>query len=284
MNFSKLIPEDFFSGINIQNWILELLNNVRPFTESKSEYVGIDFFLNGKLNNQYHLNQLLKDISAPDTVPSSFRMRNVQKISPEIRKISSILEDVYKRDIFCNLYYTPAATRNCFDFHADHQETYIYQLQGKKEWMFPLNSSGEYYRFLREGALNPEEVNKLQTKVILMEEGKQIQIPYGYVHKAEMIGTEPSIHLTFATREMNQKFVLNEILNQMIIKSNLQDTQLEKINESDIEKLIIHMKDTFSSLSVGELVESVKKKEFIESVKSKKYGRFYPHGLKSNTD
>src|SRR5690606_9101297 len=103
-----------------------------------SEYVGIDFFLNGKLNNEYHLNQLLKDISAPDTVPSSFRMRNVQKISPEIRKISSILEDVYKRDIFCNLYYTPAATRNCFDFHADHQETYIYQLQGKKEWMFPL--------------------------------------------------------------------------------------------------------------------------------------------------
>src|SRR5690606_6484209 len=102
---------------------------------------------------------LLKDISSPENMPCSFRIRNLQKLSCEIQKLSEILEGFYNKDIFCNLYYTPAATKDCFEFHADHQETYIYQLQGKKEWIFPLNSSGEHFKYVQEAPLNLNEIS-----------------------------------------------------------------------------------------------------------------------------
>jgi len=60
-------------------------------------------------------NNSLKDL------PASFRITNAQLCSIEILKIIKILENKFQKSFTCNLYFTPGANRNCFDYYSDHR-------------------------------------------------------------------------------------------------------------------------------------------------------------------
>jgi hypothetical protein len=94
------------------------------------------------------------------------------------------------------MYITPGKERNCFEFHTDPHASMIYQVLGQKKWLFPQIQS----RYL--SAYNPmrplPSFESSKVKSHLLKENHWLLMPEGAIHKAEIRGAKPSIHLTFS--------------------------------------------------------------------------------------
>lgn len=287
--FQKLIPRNQLEHFYDWNNLKELFIRSRSIIESENDFVLLEFYLNGK-SFKYDLSQFYDHVEHfsleqfNDSTPYSFRLTNVQRLSGEIREACQLLEKHYQRTVVCNLYFTPGPDKNCFTYHVDHQDTYIVQLNGAKTWLFPLDESGNYFRYIKDGSFEASLVKDYKKKSILVEKGSQFAVPHALVHKAEIQGSGPSIHLTFATIDFHNLDLFQELMGQLLKSAGLESVQKEKLDMSDISDIVQKLLSKASSLSEKEIVEAIQSRVFLENLKISKSGRNYKKSKPSNPD
>jgi ribosomal protein L16 Arg81 hydroxylase len=296
LNGEILLPEfqAWFSAEKIAQltnykFTAELIQRSRPFLENNDEYITLNFFLNGVQHSGIPRDEIfsklgvLSEVEFSSALPSSFRITNVQRLDPVLQAYCLELQERFVRAVSCNLYFTPGSARNCFAYHADHQETFIIHLYGSKRWSFPLDEAQVPIRCLRESFIDNK---KLTDAVMTMDvtPGQQLYVPYALVHKAEIIGDGPAIHLTFASREPNRKEVIKEFVDEVIARAGLSETSMEKVTSEDVRALIGQLKRTSFNINAEELSQKVRDKIFREEILTMKFGRKYKGQKLSNND
>jgi ribosomal protein L16 Arg81 hydroxylase len=249
--------------------------------EANSEYVTLSNFLNAE-KHLYSRSQLVKEITElseqefSSQYPCSFRLTNVQVLSPPIMQICRQLAQSFNKTVFCNLYFTPGVDRNCFDYHSDIQETFIIQLKGCKEWKFPLDEKGEVVRLVKDLSFDKEELIPGRESTLLLNQWEQLYVPYAIAHGVEIRGDGPSLHLTFASYENQIRTVSNHFMNELLALANMQDKQYEKIELDEVRQMLGVLKKAAFSLNADKLASKILNEAFINDLRASKLGRIYP--------
>ena len=274
----ELDPTTLFKKDWINQFIIDHHSSFTP----EHEYLRADFYKEGKIFKDFGLEGLLetKDLSS---LPCSFRLTNIQLLEPAIFKMCQRLERELSRNFTCNLYFTPGADRNCFDFHVDHQITYVSQIMGKKEWIFPLEGN-QIITYLDEKPFTPDMLKEHHFTKLLLMPGDHLLVPYRMVHKVEIRGETPSLHLTFGSLEHTQQEFVQGLVTFALAKAGLDKTQLQTITQTDLNQLLDEIKSALSDNNTKEYVSQFRAKTFADSLKATKFGRPYKKNLLANQD
>jgi hypothetical protein len=276
---SNFIAEEGFKHFDWP-WFQSILVSALPYFQANDEYVTLSNYLNAE-KYLYSRSQLVKEITEKSekdfsaTYPCSFRLTNIQLLSPAIHLICRDLSQSFKKTVFCNLYFTPGVERNCFDYHSDIQETFVIQLKGSKEWKFPLDEKDEIIRFVKSSTFNKEDMIEGREKTILLNQWDQLYVPYALAHGVEIMGNGPSLHLTFATLENQIKTITNHFVTELLSLADLQDEQFEKFEINEVRAIIGKLKKASFSLKADEVCAKIINEAFLNDLKASKYGRLY---------
>lgn len=191
---SKLLPSEIFIPIKgltlkkiIDSWIVE---------KSGWRNATLEGFLNGE---KWDISE--SDLFQLEKLDKSFRLTNVQLYEPIVKKICHDFYLETGKVLTANLYFTPHAEAQCFNWHSDNQYSLTYQLSGEKKWSF-LRQDGVFLKETHEQevVLKKFIANKLNVteEYFLLKKGDWLQFPYCLLHKAQNEGSESSVHITFA--------------------------------------------------------------------------------------
>ena len=204
---------------------------------------------------------------------ASFRLTNVQLICPEIK---SICRDLYQQSgtaVTCNLYFTPRKKVNCFDFHADMQQSLIVQLQGRKNWSFPMenNQALRTVNFYDQLVL-PENLSYQQLQ---LNPGSQLFVPFGIVHKAELEGEQFSLHLTFAFHTFMISDFWDAYLKEAMASKSIASIMNEDLSRVSPEQALSQLFDHLQTMQRAEFLAKFEEKKAEFTIKTLKQGRLY---------
>lgn len=276
----NLIPEELFNTLDWQ-WFKNLLQAAQPLFQSDDIYVTLSNYLNAE-KYMYSRTQLVEEITNRSEAefcanyPCSFRLTNVQLLSPQVSRICLQLSQHFKKTITCNLYFTPGAERNCFDYHSDIQEIFILQLKGSKAWKFPLDENKEPIRFVKDLTFKKSDLVPGEELNVVLNQWDQLYVPYGVVHSAQVQENGPSLHLTFSTFDKPMKVITDNFFKELLHSVNMQDRQFDKLEIDEVRALVGLLKRAAFSINADELAMKIKKDTFIDDLKASKLGRPYP--------
>jgi ribosomal protein L16 Arg81 hydroxylase len=147
--------------------------------------------------NQFAVHELYRRFDAGDTI----RVSSLEGSWPPLLSLIQSISQILSARIDVNVYLTPADSQG-FPTHVDHEDVFILQVGGSKEWFvyeadypWPLENlsyvdeQGGFSTARRDASLL-----RLAEHVVL-ETGDFLYIPRGYPHHAVTSG-RPSLHLT----------------------------------------------------------------------------------------
>jgi ribosomal protein L16 Arg81 hydroxylase len=165
--------------------VLTILPKDKPGTEIRARAAEVS------------VQELYRRFGAGDTIRISGVEVSWLPLLPLVRDISRKLG--VRTDV--NAYMTPADSQG-FPTHVDHEDVFILQVDGAKEWFvyepdYPWPLEGLSFLAQQGGfstGLRETKVLRLAERVVL-EKGDLLYIPRGYPHHAVTAGL-PSLHLT----------------------------------------------------------------------------------------
>lgn len=152
-----------------------------------------------------------RELAAALEAGSSVRLLCPQRHHDGVWYLLSALEEAFGCMVGANAYLTPAASQG-FAPHYDDIDAFICQLEGRKRWRvysFP-EAEGPLPRFPSED-LTQTELPPLLLETVL-EPGDLLFLPRGFVHQAETVSQQPSLHLTVSAGQNNAWADLLELL------------------------------------------------------------------------
>lgn len=192
----SITPGGFFENRLSHLTVASLLKSVSEADRSLLPNVTLKSFLNGEF------------ISSEETFPAdlsshpySLKLTNLQLLVPELQDLCAEYLSVHGEAMYINFYITPNDRAQCFSHHGDLEEIMIYQLSGKKRWVF-FRRSEETVRNGPRGYDRKycDEISPDEEWGITLHPGNWLEIPYGFVHRAvNEDPATPSYHLTFGT-------------------------------------------------------------------------------------
>jgi ribosomal protein L16 Arg81 hydroxylase len=241
----------------------------------RGKSVAMTCYLDGKAVTRdtelsKNLLQLLKSESWDQSFqafPYSIQIRNVHKLSPQLYQFCYAFSQFMNWEYYLNvnLYMTPGSKRNCFEFHSDPHSSMIFQLQGKKKWLFPVLKAAHVSAHNPMRPLPKFDSQRLKKQVL--QPNEWLFIPEGAIHKAEIQGNVPSLHLTFSLLTNRTHQGLADIFNRQI--ENTLDLQSLKYKNIDalqlgllLQKMGRDMRDLFDQGNVDRWVRARNMVEF----------------------
>lgn len=262
-------------------WFSSFLKNHLHSLSVTHDYLKIDFYKDGK-SFDFDLNRL-KDLSSPDQLPCSLRLTNVQLIEPQVLRMCKLLEKKYGKLFTCNLYYTPGPERNCFDFHVDQQLTFVCQISGSKDWIFPLENQ-ECLIYLKETNFHSDMVREHEFKHELLVPGQCLEVPFGMVHKVEIQGTSPSLHFTFGSFEHTQDMVIQNLISLALKESGLDENIKQNLNREELVNIVSEFQKAIQQIGPESFAKEYMGKLMTDEFRVAKMGRPYKKDPSSNQD
>lgn len=261
-------------------WFQVLLQKALPFFTANDEYVTLSNFLNAEkyMYSRSKLVEELKTLSEEDfsrNYPCSFRLTNVQRLSPDIAKICHEFGKKFNKVSTCNLYFTPGLDKNCFDYHSDIQEILILHLKGIKEWKFPLDESGKFICHVKDMTFDKKHLTSGGEENILLQPGDQLLVPYAMAHGVQIKSEGPAIHLTFSTYEKQVRNVTDNVFREILNAMNLQDRQFDKLELDEVRAIVGQFKKMAFSLNADTLTTKIQNEMFKDDIKTAKLGRSF---------
>mmetsp|Transcript_12300 Transcript_12300/g.16599 ORF Transcript_12300/g.16599 Transcript_12300/m.16599 type:complete len:573 (-) Transcript_12300:40-1758(-) len=148
---------------------------------------------------------------------STIRLRCPQQHLDQIHSLCQGLEDEFGADVSANAYLTPGEGEQGFAPHYDDVDVFILQLHGEKRWQvwtprdealkLPRYSSDDYT------CESIDQLHKYSIPITLhLAPGELLYLPRGFIHQAQTINQESSLHLTISTNRLNSWTDLLETL------------------------------------------------------------------------
>ncbi|XP_071963683.1 ribosomal oxygenase 1-like [Antedon mediterranea] len=158
----------------------------------------------------------------------SIRLLNPQTFSQPVWKLLSTLQEYFSCGVGANVYLTPPGSQG-FAPHFDDIEAFVIQLEGKKHWRLysPLTEAESLPRFSSTN-FNQSDIGEPILDVIL-EAGDLLYFPRGFIHQADTIEENHSLHMTVSTCQRNTWGDLLEKMMPQILKiAFAQDPEFRK--------------------------------------------------------
>lgn len=276
--FQNLDPKNLFGG----SWLLNLIQKHGATFASGHEYLTVEFFKDGKVYTDFDVPRLnqTKELSE---LPCSFRITNVQLLDANIYRMCQQLEQKFQRSFTCNSYYTPGPERNCFDFHVDAQVTYVCQVIGNKNWIFPVRNN-QVMSYIGQAPFSKDLISDATYLHQPIRTGEELFVPYGQIHKVEIIGTSPSLHLTFGSFEHHESDLIQNLMNFVVQEAKLDSTFKQSVSKDRISEVVAHFKNVIAEISTEEFCTKFENKMFGDSLLIAKQGRSYKRNGSASQD
>lgn len=261
----------------------ELLLQNQQLILQKDDYVSLRFYLNGK-EQAFELEDFFNALKQHQEeflaqFPYSWRLTNIQNLHSEIKENCRELSLLKGGAITCNLYFTPGAGRNCFLYHSDPQDSFVYQLQGTKRWSFALDDSD----YVKDVSLSHKSFENrygqsfAENKVFEMIPGSFMEIPYGLVHKAEIQDQEPSTHLNFAMTYPTRLEFTQFVFGALATPWGLEEKGYERLTDQDIQLLALELTKLMNISGAEDFIKKFQLLQFKKAHAVLTYGRSYAH-------
>jgi lysine-specific demethylase/histidyl-hydroxylase NO66 len=142
----------------------------------------------------------------------SIRVLNPQTYIPTVYKMNSKLQEYFHSMIGTNVYLTPKDSQG-FAPHYDDIEAFVLQLEGSKRWRVYEPRDG-YEVLTRTSSENfpQEEIGGEPIIDTVLESGDLLYFPRGYIHQANTVEDQHSLHITVSLYQKNSYADLLEIL------------------------------------------------------------------------
>jgi Cupin superfamily protein len=140
---------------------------------------------------------------------ATLRVLGVSRFEPRCAMQLQLLRRTLKREVFVNLYLTPAQ-RPGLNLHYDLEDSLVVQLKGEKHWRLYQAADGPRYpRTLSAGApaVQGEPIN------VHMRAGDVLFVPSGLAHTVETRESS-SQHITFGVHVSRQVDMLGALLDE----------------------------------------------------------------------
>ena len=202
----------------------------------------------------------------------SLRLNNIHIASAEL---STYVREVFKsegKSLSCNLYFTPQSGQRCLKLHSDKQISHVLQLRGSKKWCFPLTDDEQFIE-----SFDPLRINTLagpKDKTVELRPGQLLEFPQGLAHKADVIGEEGSIHITFADRLLLKDDVFNAVLSELKTKLQHESSPTEALKtEEDYRIIQNHIESVLKNIEVKNLITKSQQDNERKKLMNLKVGR-----------
>ena len=206
------------------------------------------------------------------TFNTSLRVTNIQNVDTIIQYICSNLSHRFQIPMTCNMYISPNKEFNCLGKHADIQETFIFQLFGRKRWMIFQDDNGEDLRLYYDDVQCSPCTSY---RILNLDQGEILYTPSNLVHKVECDGYGPSVHLNFALNLKDKMDFCNYYFD-VLKKKIAEDYNFnEPIDRQFLDSLCNNIQAIVSSLNNARIREEYEQRQFIESLSLLKRGRVY---------
>jgi ribosomal protein L16 Arg81 hydroxylase len=266
--------------------MVELLASHREIILGRDEYVSLRFYLNGKeelIDLELFFQQLEQGKEQfLKAFPYSFRLTNVQNLDPHLKTNCHELAQLKGGAITSNLYFTPGQHRNCFLYHSDPQDSFVLHVLGKKHWSFALQDS----QYVQDFSLSHYGFEKVygkdfdQTQSFHLTPGSFLEIPYGCIHKAEIQGSEPAIHLNFALTYPTRIEFMQFIFGHLATPWGLEDKGYERMTDQTLMQLAQELAPLLKIENVQDLVRNFQLMQLKKTHVISRKGRSYAHRFK----
>lgn len=275
-SFESLVPMEDVAHLRELHRVRKLLTKAEEYVERADEYVRLTFHLeSGKPRPYAYADAAALLAQSPSELPYSFRLTNIQRLDEPVLQACRSLEARLGAPVVCNLYVTPRAGKDCFLFHADHQDTYVCQLAGAKEWFFPYEEGAD--ELLRHVASKvvPAMPKDARAERIVLTPSMQMRVPYGLVHRAECLGETPSVHLTFAALHPHVAEVAAAFHAELLAAASLAHMPVEKAEDADLEMLFARLARAANGLDAQALAAKFRGARARKSARIRESGRAY---------
>lgn len=249
--------------------LLEFGSIISDWIEFHPSWINatLEGFINGE-----RVEISLNEIQNLKSLNKSFRLTNIQLYHGPVKKLCDDFYLETNKVMTANLYFTPHSEAQCFTWHSDNQHSLTYQLSGEKRWSF-LQKNNVFLKETHEQEIVLKDY--LAKKIEAQEEhfhlkkGSWLTFPYCLLHKAQNLGAESSVHITFA---YNHPTVLDfaKFLQGHIMEDDYREIYYKPVNIDQFIKNLPRLDITKSDL-LKKFYDHFKE---IEDSK-KKYGRPY---------
>ncbi|XP_034240960.1 ribosomal oxygenase 1-like isoform X2 [Thrips palmi] len=132
----------------------------------------------------------------------SIRLLNPQTYHPQLRELNARLQEVFGSFVGSNAYLTPPNSQG-FAPHYDDIEAFVLQIEGSKMWRVyaPRNASERLPR-TSSPSFTQEEIGEPLLEVYL-KAGDILYFPRGFIHQANTVPGEHSLHVTISAYQRN---------------------------------------------------------------------------------
>ncbi|MFD7893996.1 JmjC domain-containing protein [Streptomyces sp. NPDC059743] len=149
-------------------------------------------------------------------------LRNLQDLLPFFNRVCRAIQRETGYPCHATAYLTPPGTRG-LDCHWDPYTVVIAQISGTKSWplhrplvtaptpehlAFPRTTTSEALRQRLEGAPPDHDIR--------LAPGDTLWLPRGWIHRPYTVGDAPSLHVTFALRELTRSWLAHQLIDRLV--------------------------------------------------------------------
>lgn len=148
----------------------------------------------------------------------SIRLLNPQTFMPRLHRLNAALQEYFHCLVGANIYLTPPNSQG-FAPHYDDIEAFVLQIEGKKRWrLYRPRSENERLPRVSSGNFSAEEIGECVQDVIL-EPGDLLYFPRGWIHQANTVPGQRSLHITLSVYQKTSYADLIEELAKKTFKN-----------------------------------------------------------------
>ncbi|XP_015787900.1 ribosomal oxygenase 1 [Tetranychus urticae] len=186
-------------------------------------------------------------------VGCSIRLLNPQTYSRSVWKLNSILQEFFGSYVGANVYLTPAGSQG-FAPHYDDIEAFVLQLEGRKLWKVypPLDEANTLPRFSSKN-FKRDELKAPPILTVELEPGDMLYFPRGFIHEAQAVEGEHSLHITLSAAQKNTYGDLLEIMLPVALQTAMEEdkTFRESLPTNYLQYMgVVHQDDLNSNRDV----------------------------------
>lgn len=245
--------------------INEIISNHLKCYIGPDKIVSLSTFKDGQGYNKLENETLRSIANCNDPIeelkklPCSLNLGSLQFIDNDIKEFVDNVYATYGLAPVVHMMITPENLTG-FGYHIDPLKSYIMQLYGEKEWLFPIDED-EQYIFYPEpfSATKFQSFSKQESRIF--KPGHCYGISRGTIHKAVNNSQDLNIHFAMPTYQLDQSFALKAMLEDTV---QLNFNQLINLPSCDDESLLIKIKNEFI-----DNVKKINKNSFLTNLNEK---------------
>ncbi|MFF8813187.1 JmjC domain-containing protein [Streptomyces pactum] len=156
-------------------------------------------------------------------------LRNLQDVFPSFRRMCLAIQRETGYPCHANCYLTPPGARG-LNWHWDPYTVVVAQVAGVKTWPLyrpvvtaPTREHLSFPMTTTSAALRERFEETEPDMTFVLEPGDTLWLPRGWIHHPHVTGPAPSLHITFALRELTRYWLAHQLVDCLLTDNRMRE-------------------------------------------------------------